>query len=85
MQIFSIKSQHANLNETWTIIPHLSSEKQIESCLTMQLSFFISFPKTKPTLQTTALIWRGVLPLATSMLQYSAHRSPQDCKSCIQV
>ena len=64
---------------------HISSEKQIESCLTMQLSFFISFSKTKPTPQTTALIWRGVLPLATSMLQYSAHSSPQDCKACIQV
>ena len=59
--------------------------KAIESCLKMQLPFFISFPKTKPTHQTTALIWRGVLPLAKSMLQYSAHSSPQDCKSCIQV
>ena len=77
--------KNAHLNETWILIPHLSSEKQIESCLTMQLSFFISFSKTKPTLQTTALIWRGVLPLATSMLQCSAHNSPQDCKSCIQV
>ena len=51
MQISSSTSQHANLNETWTLIPHSSNEKQIESCLKMQLSFFISFPKTKPTQQ----------------------------------
>ena len=51
MQISSSTSQHANLNETWILIPHFSNEKQIVSCVKMQLSFFISFPKTKPTQQ----------------------------------
>ena len=50
MQISSSTSQHANLNETWILIPHFSNEKQIDSCLKMQLSLFHLFSQ-KPTNQ----------------------------------
>ena len=71
------------LNETWTIIPHLSSEKQIEIMFDDATLLFHLFSKDQTnSAKPLALIWRGVFPLATSMLQYSAHSSPQDCKSC---
>ena len=85
MQIFSIKSQNAK--SKWNMDYHPTSLKWKANWIMFDDAtlLFSLLSKDQTNSANTALTWRGVLPLATSMLQYSAHRSPQDCKSCIQV